>query len=189
MDRVAWTEALEAFAREQRQEHPLPAREDLAGEEDWCYRIIGGDFISWSRQRLPDILTERLALRVKNFDPEPLIVFSTSTPGLVAARDIIPPEAEGVFCVPHEAFDGWDRAHPVDSFTFHVHFWSYFARPEGQRLAYAREHYPDVPADELRVHHTGELWGERCGLFGDHLWRWHDEEMELLQEAFAHGQF
>jgi len=44
-----------------------------------------------------------------------------------------------------------------------------------------------VPENEFRIHSTGDLWGENCDVFGEHLWRWDGHEMELLEEAFSQG--
>jgi hypothetical protein len=77
----------------------------------------------------------------------------------------------------------------VDEINFHIQHWGYFHEIEHDLLAQAKEAYPAVGVDEFRVHSTGDLWGEQCGAFGDHLWRWDGHELELLEEAFAQGAY
>ena len=189
MNKQEWSIALKSFSEEQRQLNTIPSRDSLSDEEEWQCRIIGGELISWYERRLPNILNERVVLRVMNFDPEPLIVFTTDLPGLVAAQSIIPAPSDDFVSLLHKEYEEWDRQHAVDEFTFHVHHWSYFRGLEKELLTQASEAYPSVSVDEFRIHSSGDLWGKRCGVFGDHLWRWDGEKMELLEEAFSQGVY
>ena len=163
----------------------MPDRDSLSDEEEWQCRIIGGEFISWYQSRLTHILKERMVLRVMNFDPEPLIVFTTDPPGLVAAQSIMPEPSEDFISLLHTEFGEWERQHAVDEFTFHVHHWSYFRGLDQELLSQASEAYPSVRIDEFRIHSSGDLWGKSCGIFGDHLWQWNGEKMELLEDAYS----
>lgn len=189
MNKREWTTALKSFVQAQRKAIPVPDRDNLTGEEEWHCRIIGGDFINWQQRRLHDILEQRTVLRIGAFDPEPLIVFTTSLPGLVAAQEITPSPPNNVVSLLHDEFTVWERRSPLDTFTFHVHHWSYFGRPDRALLARAQEAYPGVEAVEYRVHSSGDLWGEQCGAENTHLWRWHGNDMELLEEGFSHLTF
>ena len=185
MDKQEWLTALKSFVKEQRQNNPIPERSTLSDEEEWQCRIIGGEFISWYQQHLPDILDQRVVLRITKFDSEPLIVFTTSMPGLVAAQEIMPEPSNNLVYLLHTEFDDWEKEHPVDTFSFHIHHWSYFRQIDQELLLRAQETYPEVSVEEYRIHTSGDLWGEQCGVQGEHLWRWNGEEMKLLEEAFS----
>lgn len=189
MNKQEWTNSLKSFVEARRSHTPILSQEDLSTEEEWQYKIIGGEFISWYRNHLSNILDQRMALRVMDFDPEPLIVFTSTMPGVVAAKQIIGEVSDKLIYLMHEEFEEWSQDNSVDKFTFHIHHWSYFREIDQDLLEQAQENYPEVSQDSYRIHVTGDLWGERCGTQGEHLWSWHDGEMKLLEEAFSHIMF
>ena len=189
MNKPEWSRALRSLAQTQRRQHPVPSREHLSAEEEWQCRLIGGAFIRWYQQQLRDILAQRTALRLIKFDARPLIVFTTTMPGLVAAQEILAEPAEGVVALLHTEYEAWEQDHPVDAFTFHIHHWNYFGALDQDLLARAGETYPTVDADALRLQSTGYLWAEQSGAFADHLWRWDGHEMALLEEGFVQGVY
>ena len=149
----------------------------------------GGEFIGWSQRHLREILRQRTALKMMKFDPKPLIVFTTTILGLVAAQEISPETPENLVYLLHEEFMDWEKQHAVDEFTFHIHQWSYFRDIDQALLTRAQEAYPIVRVDEFRIHTSGHLWGEQCGVQEAHLWCWNGQEMELLEEAFSQAVF
>ncbi len=189
MNKQEWAIALGSFSQAQRQHNSILDRDSLSNEEEWHCRIIGGEFMSWYQRRLSDILAERMVLRAMNFDPKPFIVFTTTMPGLVAAHEIMPEPSEDFICLIHTEYEEWERQHAVDDFTFHIHHWSYFSGLDHVLLTRARETHPSVSVGEFRIHSSGDLWGEQCGVFAGHLWRWNGHEMELLEEAFSQGVY
>jgi len=189
MNKHEWSNSLKSFVEARRCQNPILDRQNLSTEEEWQYQIIGGEFISWHRNHLGDILNQRMALRVMDFDPEPLIVFTSNMPGLVAAKEIIRQPSDNLVYLMHEEFEEWSQNNIVDEFVFHIHHWSYFRQIDEDLLRQAQENYPDVLEESYRIHVTGDLWGDRCGVQGEHLWSWNNEEMQLLEEAFSHIRF
>jgi hypothetical protein len=189
MNKHEWSNSLKSFVEAKRCQNPILDRQNLSIEEEWQYQIIGGEFISWYRNHLGDILNQRMALRVMDFDPEPLIVFTSNMPGLVAAKEIIRQPSDNLVYLMHEEFEEWSQNNIVDEFVFHIHHWSYFRQIDEDLLRQAQENYPDVMEENYRIHVTGDLWGDRCGVQGEHLWSWNNEEMQLLEEAFSHIRF
>ena len=189
MNKDAWGEALREHARARRERVPIPARETLSAEEEWHCRVIGGEFLGWYRQGLGRILDERHVLSRKGFDEEPLIVITTSMPGLVAMREIVPDPPPHLIYLLHQEFNEWEKEHPVDSFTFHIHHWSFFEGADGEVALRARTACPDAPAPSLRVHRAGTLWGRQCGDTSRHLWQWQGEKLVLLQEGFSRAVY
>jgi hypothetical protein len=189
MNKHDWSSSLKEFIQTQRQHIPIPSRDGLSEEEEWHCRIIGGEFMGWYERHLRDILGQRVALRVMKFDPDPLIVFTTTMPGLVAAQEIMPEPSENIVYLLQDEFKAWENEHPVHVFTFHIHHWSCVQQIDQELLPQAQADYPEVSKEEYRIHVTGDLWGEQCGTEGVHLWRWDGQKMELLQEAFSHSVY
>ena len=121
MDKQEWSIALRSFSQSQRRNNSIPDRRTFSDEEEWQCRVIGGDLINWMHDRLPNILRERTALRIMKFDPDPLMIFTTTMPGLAATQEIMPESSEGFVYLLHEEYEEWEKNHPVDEFTFHVH--------------------------------------------------------------------
>jgi hypothetical protein len=190
MNKKTWFTELKSFQQAGFQSDPIPARHSLSEEEEWHCRIIGGEFIRWYQHHLSYILQQRMALQIRQFDREPLLVFTTSIPGLVAAREIIKAPIEDLVCLLHHEFEKWEIQHPVDEFNFHIHHWSYFQSTlDGELLALAQTRYPEIDREEFRLHSSGDLWGEGCGVGEHHLWRWHDRKMQLIEESLSQINF
>jgi len=189
MNKQDWSVALRDFIREQRVHSPIPDRETLSVEEEWHCRIIGGGFRAWYTSRLREILLERSILKVVGFDPDPLIVLTAPMAGLVAAQELMEETPPNLVYLTHQEFKTWEIEHPVDSHTFHIHHWSYFAGAEGEMLEALQMAFPQIPTDQLRIHVSGDMWGENCGIESYHLWRWTGAEMELVEESFSHVRF
>jgi hypothetical protein len=191
MNKSQWQAKLKAFSQELYRSQLLPPRDTLAPEAEWQCRIIGGDLIGWQQYALPHIMNERNALRIGNFDPHPVQVFTSTIPGLVAACEIlnhIGESAPDIIYLPHDSFMTWCREHSL-SRSAYIHQWSYFQPPSDDALAKASEKYETIPPQEFRLHTSGDLWGENCGTEQSHLWRWNGQEMELIEEAFMQIMF
>lgn len=186
MDKQSWSTELSAFAAAQRLAEPPRDLADLDPEATWRCRTIGGALISWYNHRYPMILDERAALRVRGFDPEPILVITTELAGLTAVEMLFAEHPDPPIALPLDAFESWLQGHPPDSFTFHVQHLNAFEAPEPRLQARIEELAPELEPSEARVHVEGDLWGELCGMRGRHLWRWDPAagEATLLQEAF-----
>ncbi len=189
MNKKEWFAALKSFKQARCQYNTIPHRSSLSDEKEWHCRIIGGEFIGWYQHHLRGILAERLALRVRQFDPSPLIVFTTTIPGLIAAQEIMQEPPENLVYLLQSDFEKWEKQNLVDEFTFHIHHWSYFRPLNQDELTQASKMYSEVNPEELRIHASGDLWGELCGVGCEHLWRWNGQKMELLEEAFSQVRF
>jgi hypothetical protein len=190
MNKKEWTVALTSFVQAQRQHNPYPHRETLSDEEERHCQIIGGEFWTWKQRHLPDIIKERMALSLMTkFDPKPLIVFTTTIAGLVAAQEIIPKPPNNLVYLLHTEYQDWEKEHSVDEFTFHIHHWSTFQKIDRKLLSKAKKAYPEVNSEKFRVHTCGDLWGEQCGVEGEHLWSWNGQDMVLVEEAFSEVVF
>jgi hypothetical protein len=184
MNKAEWTSELKDHIKVCRIIMPIPDRESLTPEDQGKCRAIGSEFLSWQKLELPQIMAYRIAAR-QGFDPEPLFVITTDLPGMSALKEILPEPPIYLVFLLHEEFEAWKVAHPVDSFTFHIHHWSFFEAFDSELLAQAKAAFPDVDEASLRLHQTGNLWAEQAGVTGQHLWQWDGQEMVLLKEAFG----
>lgn len=184
-----WISELRSHVDKLRDHHPLPDRQSLDPVEEWQCRIIGGALLNWLREIGPNFLQERQVMcGLLGIEPDPLVVFTSTAPGLIAATQIITSEIESVVFLKDEEFATWSRQHSDNEYRWHVHFWSYFApRPNQEFLAQCQEQYPlDDETETYWQHVEGTMWGQQAGRGADHLWKWDGKEPLLLEEAFSH---
>lgn len=183
LNKAAFAQTLRDEITQHQKAHPIPEREQLTPEQEWQCQVMGGELLSWLEGDLLHIMGQRQVLaKVCHFDPEPLIVFSSTLPGLVAAKTIFEAASEQVMYLDHELWKTFSAAYnPAAYAPFVVHHWSYFSDKISLR---AQAHAGQAPHKTLRVHTAGEWWGERCGLEARHLWAFAQDSGQLLEEAF-----
>jgi hypothetical protein len=178
-----WFDGLKRFVSECRAKRPVVGRKDLSTFEEIQCRIIGGSLISWLGEHGPRLIQERaVEADLQNFEKDPYIVFTSESPGLVAAREILSEgPANMVFLYPDE-FTEWLNNNPDSDYRWHVHIWSFFA-PVDEEMAKKAVKYPCSEGESLWLHKEGTMCGHLFGRGGDHLWKWNGREPELLEEA------
>lgn len=183
----AWGDALRAYVIERRAARPLPDRATLSAADEWRCRIVGGAFIAWLERHGPSFLREReVHRRVLGVDPDPLIVFTSDVPGLVAAAEILGSGSDRIVCLTEPEFDAWVALRPDAGFRHHVHVWSYLRSVlEPDFEAKARAKHPLADGHAYWQHVEGTLWAPLAGRGVDHLWAWDGREPVLLEEAFT----
>ncbi len=124
-----WFNKLKQHIDTCRRMDPLPNRDELTTEQEMQCRIIGGSLLAWLEHHGPRLIQERWAIlgRMTNVEKDPFIVFTSSTPGLVAAREILEEGVETVVFLRPKEFDRWLKCNPDSEYRWHVHTWSYFA--------------------------------------------------------------
>jgi hypothetical protein len=183
---TAWAARLRQYSTTCRSRTPLPSRKSLRPKAEWQCRIVGSSLRQWLPQVGPRFLQERAVLGpMLELDAEPLLVFTSDVPGLVAAQEILGPEPERAVCLLVEEYDALPRRLADPDCRWHVHVWSFF-RPSVHRgfRAWARERYPLPKGSRYWQHSEGTLWGALAGRSVDHLWNWDGKEATLLEEAF-----
>ena len=88
-----WQSALTEHFDRECSAHPLPERAQLSKAEEYQCRSLGGTLIVWLERHGPRLLQEREVLR-RSFEVEsdPAIVFTSTVPDLVAAKQISRPK-------------------------------------------------------------------------------------------------
>ena len=138
----------------------------------------------------PEFLQQRgLLAKLLEVDREPFIVFTADTPGLAAAQQILSSDHERVGVVLQDEFDAFLQQVEDAKYRWHVHVWSYFRKvlePAFEAEAEAQAKYPIPDGSSYWQHSEGTLWAINAGRGVDHLWRWDDQNPELLEEALTH---
>lgn len=185
MKRV-WAAGLRRHIKTCRKKTPIPDRSSLSPEEEQQCRIIGGELLSWLKDAGPQVLAERKALKILEVDPDPLVVFTTSMPGLVAAKEIIPASEKRIACLLDKEFEAVLQKLPDENCQYHVQKWSHFEKLDPEELERAKEKHPGIAPEEFRIHVAGQYFGRNCGSSLNHLWRFTSEgEMKLVEEGFG----
>lgn len=174
-----WSEGLRDHVEGARARTPIPQRDSLSLEDEHRCRINGGWLLAWLRDSAPGIITQR-----RFFEPDeaqPLFVFTTDFPGLVAARAIVGDHPSELVYLLDEEFEEWMARHD-DGFEHHIHLWAKLPQPDPDFLDRAQTDFG--PADgQYWKHSTGTLWGLLAGGGADHLWVWDGRQSKLVKLA------
>jgi hypothetical protein len=182
-----WIHELRKFIANCREQLPLRARGDFRSDEEWKCRVIGGNFISWLREHGPSLLQERAVLAdYKRWDKEPIVIFTSEEPGLVAAKEILGGDSSRVLFLYPKEYKRWIEMSPDEEFHWHVHTWSYFSDLSEDALDRAGKIHPIDADEQYWLQEEGTTCGENFGRGGSHLWKWDGVKPVLLEEAFNH---
>jgi len=178
-----WFSDLKRFVRECREKRPIPIRNDLSNEQEIQCRIIGGSLIAWLREYGPRFIQERAVEAVlQNFAKDPYVVFTSGSPGLVAACEILSEGPANIVFLYADEFTEWLKKNPDSDYRWHIHTWSFFA-PIDKKTVKKAERYPCSEGESLWLHKEGTMCGQLFGRGGDHLWKWNGQEPVLLEEG------
>ena len=178
-----WINGLKQFVGVCREKLPIANRDDLKAEEEIQCQIIGGSLIGWLDEYGPQFLQERSFLAsIKGWDKDPFIVFTSTEPGLVAAKEILEKETGNIAFLYSKEFTEWLVNNPDPDYLWHIHMWSFFAELDIHMQKKARK-YPIDQSDSYWLHKEGTMCGQLFGRGGDHLWKWNGKEPVLLQEC------
>ncbi len=184
--KAEWARALGERIRVLRGRSRVPSRSSLSPDQEQQCRILAGHLAGWLRSRGPELLAQREAmLLTSGFEPSPVIVYVTDTPGLVAARLVLGEQDGVVLCLRDELERVPEEAADLD-YRLHCELHSYFetSLPADRARELRRLHSLD-PGAELCVHHTCSIMGPLCVQGEKHLWlRRHTGELVLVQRAF-----
>lgn len=178
-----WFDGLTRFAMEHRVKYPIVNRDDFSAEQEMQCRIIGGSLITWLQEHGPRLIQERAILaRLKDWEEDPFIVFTSKQPGLVAAREIFEGQHATVAFLYPDEFTEFLKSRPDHEFRWHVHTWSFFA-PVDEDMAKKVANDPIGDGESYWLHKEGTMCGQLFGRGGDHLWKWNGQELVLLEEC------
>ena len=176
-----WHEGLIRFVNQCRSSCPIADRQDLSEIEEMQCRIIGGSFITWLEHEGPQLIRERKALsKIRPWGEDPFIVFTSTVPGLVAAREIVDIDSETIAYMFPGEYGEWLGREPDQDNQWHIHTWSYFTPVDKESDDRFLEH-PVSDDESLWLHTLGTRCGELFERGCNHLWKWDGTELLLLQ--------
>ena len=180
-----WQAALRAHFTQECSDHALPARATFSQKEEFQCRILGGALLGWLKEYGPRLLQEREVLR-ESFEVEsdPVVVIISSTPGLVAAREILGLRREMIFWFTAEAFAAFLERHPDPGNRWHVVYTTYFLDSIGEDDLLRASANDLEPNEEFWMHREHSLIAPLFERGGDHLWKWDGTDTTLLEEGF-----
>lgn len=182
----AWFLELKQYVGECRRQRPIPQRERLNPAQDVQCTYVGGSLFAWLERTGPQFLRERKARhKVMGLDPNPGIVFTSDTAGLVAAEDVLESHGATTVFLYEDEFARWLAESPDEQYKWHVHVRSVFREdPDPAFLQQATKKYPVPPGCVYWQQSESTMWGKLAGKGVEHLWKWDGQSVELVAESF-----
>jgi len=165
-----WQSALTEHFDRECSAHPLPERAQLSKAEEHQCRLLGGTLVVWLERHGPRLLQEREVLRHSfEVESDPAIVFTSTVPGLVAAKQILDPRRVSIFYFLADAFTSFLSRHPDTN-------------PDTLARAVAKHKLRST--ERFWLHRESSMLAQLFGPGGDHLWKWNGRKPTLLEEGF-----
>ena len=181
-DMNLWKQELKNHAANCRASRPLPGRDALSWSQILQYYIIKGSLQSWikkfssSRSPGPDQQT----------GPALCMVFTSTCPGLVAAKEIMLGKNLPLVSLYPEELSNFLQSFPDTEYKYDVYLWSHFLEEldsETQKIARC---HPLNDKEIYWLHVEGIMHGPQSGRSLEHLWSWSDSQTKLLKKSFRH---
>lgn len=143
----------------------------------------GGHLIHWLEDWGPRLLEERSGLpALQKGNPDPLICFQSTLPGLIAAQQILGEDSGPVLWGLPEEFESFPLQD--EDYVFHVVLRSLFETAGDSRIdCEIRQRHPLAGADTYLFHLEESDFGPLFARGARHLWKWDGIELTLLEEA------
>ena len=168
---IPWSTRVRQQAAIWRQRTPLPSREALTSRAGRAMPHRGEFAGPLAAQTAPRILRERHALAERRpLTAEPLILWTSDMPGLVAAAQILRPDQADVVPLLGAEYTTSSIAPADPELTWHIHVWSFIRPALPPDLARrARSAYPIPAGCSYWLHSEGTCWAPNTGRGAEHL--------------------
>jgi hypothetical protein len=190
-DTRAWRDGLREFAVGHR-----ATRKHADAPEPTAFVAERGILGAHLAMRLADVETFRAAratgAAAGQADPDPVIVLTTSEPGMEAAAELFEGAAGGPFAalepwivpVSELEYRLWCIRTPDPGYRLHINLWNWVKRrvPRQRHAEFAR--HPLGPNEAYWLHRTGIAGAKAADRRECHLWKWNGRHASLL-EAFV----
>ncbi len=170
-----WASRLRGYAAACRASAPLPGRDALTPAQEWQYRIIGSSIRAGMREYSPRYFREQAVVHRRWGYNNPLIVFTSNAPGLIAAKEAIGTGQEWVVLLLDSEYDASPCGEEDVGEGFYRHFWSTVdteAELDPKYLAGVRVEYPIPDGCSYWRHSEGDYSGPRSSRCATQLWCW-----------------
>jgi hypothetical protein len=177
-----WLQEIKNHAVNCRASRPIPGRNDLSWPQILQLHIIKGSLLSWINN-LPSSLSPGPDGQT---GPGICIVFTSSCPGLVAAKEISQEKNPPLVSLYPKELSNFLRSFPDNEFRYHTHIWSHFLEELDYETKKIAARYPINHKEKYWLHVEGIMRGQRFGRGIEHLWSWNGSQTKLLKKSFLH---
>ena len=181
-DFEVWFRKLESHAENCRAANPIPDRNGLSRPQVLQLNMIKESLLSWINELPSSILTSPNKIGGYGI----CIVFTSTCPGLVAAKEITLGNNLLLVSLYPEELSDFLRAFPDNEYRYHAHFWSYFLEELDSDTKKTAERYPLKDKEQYWLHVEGIMRGLKLGRGVEHLWSWNGSQAKLLRKSFLH---
>ncbi len=184
MRRETYEKAVRDHLDRRRQDVPIVPRGGLSPLAESQCQVLGGSLINWIQEQADGLLAERAMLgKLKDWHADPVILFVSTMPGLVAAQEILGDEKSPFVWGLTDDFESFEE--PDDEYLFHVEFRSLLEEPESDTdVTDLKKSYPLAPGESHFIHTVESVMGPLFARGEKHLWKWNGDELKLLEEAW-----
>ena len=182
LDMEIWLQEITNHAANCRTSRPIPERDDLSWRQILQLHIIKGSLLSWI-DNLPSSLSPGPD---KHTGHGICIVFTSSSPGLVAAKEILQRENPTLVSLYPDEFRDFLQSFPDNEYKYHTHIWSHFLEELDYGAKKIAARYPINDKEKYWLHVEGIMRGPRFGRGAEHLWSWNGSQTKLLKKSFLH---
>jgi hypothetical protein len=181
-DLAIWLQEMKNHAENCRASRAIPRQDTLSWQQILQLHIIKGSLLSWIKN-LPSIISldpsEQGGHRI-------CIVFTSTCPGLVAAKEITQGKNLLLVSLYPEELRSFLQSFPDNDYRYHAHIWSYFLEELDSDTKRIAKCYPVNDTEKYWLHVEGIMRGQRLGRGVEHLWSWNGSQTKLLKKSFLH---
>jgi hypothetical protein len=177
-----WLQKIKNHAECCRASRPIPERDALTWPQILQMHIIKGSLLSWINN-----LSLAISPSLGGQDGHGVhIVFTSSCPGLVAAKEITQGKNLPLLSLYPEELNGFLQSFPDNEYRYHAHIWSHFLEELDYETKKIADRYPLKDKEKFWLHIEGIMSGKLLGRGVEHLWSWNGSQTELLKKCFRH---
>jgi len=179
-DMEIWFKGIQKHAANCREAVPIPKRNALLWPQVLQFHIIKGALLSW----ISNFKATTGPWHAEEDGNRPCMVFTSQSPGLVAAREITKEkDLPLVFLYPEE-LSVFLQSLPEKKYQYHMHIWSYFLEELDSETKKIAERYPLNSRESYWLHVEGIMAGPKRARGAEHLWSWNGSHTRLLKKNF-----
>jgi len=177
-----WLRSIDHHANKCRAVRPIPARNGLSRSQVLQFHIIKGSLL----HRLEQSPATFFPSRDERDNHAYCIVFTSSIPGLVAAREISQETHLPIVSLFPEEMRSFLQLCPDPEHKHHVHIWSHFLEKLDSQTARFAKRYPLRDNESYWLHVEGILCSPQRKRGTEHLWSWDGVRPKLLKKNLFH---
>lgn len=179
-----WVSRLRRYVVECRASTPVPDRNTLTNVHEWQCRIIGSSIRAGVREYSPRYFREQAVVNRRWSYNNPVIVFTSNVPGLIAVKEIIGTDHEQVVFLLEREYDASPCGEEDTEHGFYRHFWSTVdteAELDPEYVAKLRTEYPIPDGCSYWRHSEGTYSGSLSSRCVTQLWYWDGETPTIIE--------